>query len=72
MKKGSVAESDCDPPKSQSMEPNNGDESPIIGGDRKRRCVEIIAYEAELQDSGVREPQPVSAFKPKCLNFDDV
>lgn len=49
---------------------DNVEESPI-GGDRKRRCVEIIDYEDELNASK-REAQPASAFKPKCLNFDDI
>ncbi|XP_037032091.1 uncharacterized protein LOC119071314 isoform X2 [Bradysia coprophila] len=43
-----------------------------IGGDRKRRCVEISDYEDELKCPGQRVPQPASAFKPKCLNFDNV
>ncbi len=57
----------------QSMEPSteNDDES-AVGGDRKRRCMEINDYEEELQSTGKREPQPVSAFKPKCLNFDEI
>lgn len=46
------------------------EESPI-GNDRKRRCVEIIDYEDELNASK-REAQPASAFTPKCLNFDDI
>lgn len=48
------------------------DDEEQIGGDRKRRCVEVHDYEDELSCTGMREPQPASAFKPKCLNFDNV
>lgn len=50
----------------------SGDNESSIGGDRKRRCVEISNYEDELSCAGKREPQPASAFKPKCLNFDNI
>lgn len=51
--------------------PPNDDESPT-GGDKKRRCVEACNYDDDSVIAGKREPQPASAFKPKCLNFDDV
>lgn len=59
---------------SQSSEPfprSGGIESPI-GGDRKRRCVENFEYDYEDEQSAQRVPQPASAFKPKCLNFDNI
>lgn len=51
--------------------PINEDES-SISGDRKRRCVESVDYDDELQATVRMEAQPANAFKPKCLNFDDI
>lgn len=46
------------------------DDESSIGGDRKRRCVD---YEDEVvQSDGKPIALPVNAFKPKCLNFDDI
>lgn len=50
--------------------PNNEDS--LTSGDRKRRCVETTDYDDELQATVRMEAQPANAFKPKCLNFDDI
>lgn len=51
---------------------DGSEDTSLIGGDRKRRCVEINDYDEDLQNGGIRVAQPASAFKPKCLNFDNV
>ncbi|KAJ6646587.1 hypothetical protein Bhyg_01800 [Pseudolycoriella hygida] len=43
-----------------------------IGGDTKRRCVEVVDYDEKLQSDDRFIAKAPSAFKPKCLNFDDI